>query len=482
MTVAMQANASGTNMHPSRGRSQGGSHPPVSKSGGGGLLRSISGVFKKDEKSSSRPRRAQKDDFTNKESREAALRAYGLLPPPDMSAQESQRDKSTPPSPDPSHARTDSLSTAERIKQEWKAKTEAENQTRMQAFKFGGSAETSPVSPPSPVSEHSSEESDSRWPAQKSEVAAAEVVFPKRAAPASANHDSARKESSPTSTSPVPPPTSSPTLEMKTERRRGPALPPPQSALPLPPPTSTEELIAKGLSESLSRRKPSLSPNLSVVQGSPTPPPSSLPPLPERDTPSSSPDASESPVTPLSEFPSPPTAQPLQAPAAPADTLDDAALQIIIDAYDYLDPEEAIIPTDDPAAAEGVKRSWSRARRPKPPPSPSPSDAAQQQEGAGGGVRRRKTLNPFRRGAEDGEAPAAGKFSRSKSLMRPRGEGRSRARNRSVDDREGAGRSQSPQPERTPVAPTIHRQGSVMQGVHAIKDEESRALTEMAFM
>ena len=95
-------------------------------------------------------------------------------------------------------------------------------------------------------------------------------------------------------------------------------------------------------------------------------------------------------------------------------------------------------------------------------------------------MRRRKTLNPFRRGREgdgDGEASSGGKFSRSKSLMRPRGEGRrARTRNRSVDV------SRERSPARTAVAPTIHTQGTVMQDVHRIKDDESRQLTEMAFM
>ncbi|KAL1741852.1 hypothetical protein HDZ31DRAFT_7948, partial [Schizophyllum fasciatum] len=187
MTVAM-ANPSGTaNTHPSRGRSQGGLNPtPAPQPKSGGLLRSVSGVFKRDKSAggSSRARRAAQNEFTNKESRDAALRAYGLLPQPDMSALEKQRDKVMPPSPDPNqaHTRADSVSTTERIKQEYKSK-DVDSKSRMQDFKFGGGPSgTSPRQPP-PGIEPISEDSPSRWRAQKEDGPAAEAIFPRRAAP-----------------------------------------------------------------------------------------------------------------------------------------------------------------------------------------------------------------------------------------------------------------------------------------------------------
>ncbi|KAI5889391.1 uncharacterized protein SCHCODRAFT_02634380 [Schizophyllum commune H4-8] len=486
MTVAM-ANTSGTaNTHPSRGRSQGGLNPPpAAQPKSGGLLRSVSGVFKRDKSvgGSSRPRRPAQNDFTNKESREAALRAYGLLPQPDMSQLEKQRDRSVPSSPDPNqaHNRAESLSTAERIKQEYKSKAEVDNKSRMQDFKFGGATggTSLPRKAPPPGIEPISEDSPSRWRAQKEIGAAAEVIFPKRAAPRSASSDSLLDEAigqaistpmgeavgqaiSTPEASPKPPP--SPSREMKTERRRGrPSYPAPDCALPLPPP-STGLDIADSLTDSLSRHRGS--PNPSFGGESPNPPPSTLPSLPERD--SSSPEASESPKTPPSAHTSPALDQ--AATRSPADKQHDAALDVILDAYDYGDSQDAPIIQ----GSVDIKRSWSQAARGKPgiplPDVPPPPPE--------GGVRRRKTLNPFRRGREgdgDGEASSGGKFSRSKSLMRPRGEGR-RARNRSVDV------SRERSPARTAVAPTIHTQGTVMQDVHRIKDDESRQLTEMAFM
>ena len=70
------------------------------------------------------------NDFTNKEQREAALRARGLIPPSrkDLSQQEEDLDRRRPkPNPIPRDQTTEGgqPSAAEKIMQEWKAKNKA---------------------------------------------------------------------------------------------------------------------------------------------------------------------------------------------------------------------------------------------------------------------------------------------------------------------------------------------------------------------
>ena len=111
----------------------------------------------------------------SKESRDAALRERGLLPPlranKDLSAQEKEQDKAIPivsPKDDPGQrgsTEANTPSAADLIKKEWEAKNrllESAQLQRMNSFKFGGTS--SPIDSPVIPKEFSSEFVDSAVP------------------------------------------------------------------------------------------------------------------------------------------------------------------------------------------------------------------------------------------------------------------------------------------------------------------------------
>ncbi|KAJ7158448.1 hypothetical protein C8R46DRAFT_392240 [Mycena filopes] len=477
------------------------------------------------------PQVNQSTTLAAREARNAALRERGLLPPLPLSVQEAQQDMriaivSSPEPPEEPSALERRPTAANRIKEEWEAK----NRERLSEFRFGGN---SPAS--SPMKEDFGlepvREVDTPLP---SPLLSLETQDPMSEYGARSDEDPVRK-------SPRAPP---PTLNLSRGQHLSPPLMqawsdmlPDPSLPPLPPSPSLGSATESNFPSLISAF--SITPPADADAGFPPPThaPGTETPTPGDATPKppGSPSRSQSPPR-LALAPSSSETSSLGPPSLMHDSQSSAsaststsdslasgfgrmrsvavrnsvieplapgqghhAIEVIVESPGE---ERTVFITTDRADEEGAEQVAGKQgrsedvvalalpprRRPVTTEDPTPAAAK---------ADRRKSLNVFKRSAGgDG-------LSTMMSIRRSMGLGRAKSPvgfdasalppsptlNASFTAQQSAsprGRPQEKQQQlqqhRLSVSPTMHNQGSILQEMSKIENEESRRMTEVAFM